>query len=80
MNEGWDMATTDPMNEPYAWAADQLTARIVALGPLILTLTSPWQLFKIPGFQCCTDLEPTFAQATWALAKAQAILRERQTS
>jgi hypothetical protein len=58
----------------YAETCDELTRRIVALGPQVLTLTDAWQLFKVPGFEC-GDLQPSMAQADGALAKAQAILR-----
>ena len=58
----------------YISAADALTDRIAALGPQILALESPWELFKVPGFSC-GDLEPTLYQASFALAKAQERLR-----
>lgn len=65
------------MTYDYASRAEKLVERIVALGPRALTLTSSWDLFKVKDFYC-NDLEVTLAQATWALARAQAILRERE--
>lgn len=60
----------------YELTADELTRRIVALGPQVLDLESPWKLFKVEGFHC-DDIGPTLAQAQWALAKAQSILRQQ---
>ncbi len=62
----------------YATTAELLTDRIAALGPVILTIDSPWALFKIDGFNC-KDLEPTLYQASFALAKAKARLSESST-
>jgi hypothetical protein len=62
----------------YEQTADELTARIMALGPRILPLDSPWDLFKIDGFKC-DDLGPSLFQADWALRQAQKLLREYQT-
>ncbi len=59
----------------YEATADELTRRIVALGPLILNLNSPWELFKVDGFTC-SDLGPSLAQASYALANAQRLLSE----
>lgn len=64
--------------DPYAFTADALTQRILALIPAhpeILTLTDAWQLFKVPGFEC-GDLAPSMAQADAALAKAKALHAE----
>jgi hypothetical protein len=58
----------------YERTCDELTQRIVALGPCILELTDAWQLFKVSGFEC-RDLQPSMAQADGALAKAQSILK-----
>ncbi len=38
--------------------------------PEILQMTDPWDLFHIPGFNSA-DLQPSLAQACWALAKAK---------
>lgn len=57
----------------YTSTADALVNRIVALGPQILDLRDPWQLFKVPGFTC-DDLGPSLAQASWALGKAKSML------
>lgn len=57
----------------YEDTADVLTQRIVAIGPDILNIDDPWQLFKVSGFDC-SDLNPSLAQASFALAKAQTIL------
>ena len=57
----------------YKQVATTLVDRIVALipsHPEILTLESPWGLFKIAGFQC-DDLQPTLMQASYALADAK---------
>lgn len=61
------------MNPAYVAAAERLVERILALIPTrpeILTLDSPWGLFKVPGFEC-SDLDPSLAQAGWALAEAK---------
>lgn len=68
------MPRPDPPRSQYEATADVLVDRIVALGPVILNLDSPWGLFKIEGFDC-SDIEPSLAQASGALAKAQDILR-----
>lgn len=63
----------------YTDTADALVARIDALVPAhpeILTLTSAWELFRVPGFHC-DDLQPSAFQAGWALAKVQAMHREQ---
>ncbi len=57
----------------YASRAETLSQRIFELIPdhqEILTLDSPFDLFKVDGFQC-GDLEPSLAQAAAALAKAR---------
>ena len=57
----------------YAHTADALVARIQALIPAhpeILTMDSPWDLFKVNGFHC-DDLQPSLCQAAWALRRAQ---------
>lgn len=59
----------------YEQTANELVNRIVACGPQILALTSPWELFRIHGFNC-DDLGPSLAQADAALGQAQAILRQ----
>jgi hypothetical protein len=56
----------------YVATADELVRRIEALlpsHPEILTLESPWDLFRC-GLKC-DDIGPTFYQASWALAKVQ---------
>lgn len=57
----------------YADTAERLVERIVALGPVVLTLATPWELFGVPGF-ACRDLGPSLAQAGFALSKAKSIL------
>lgn len=60
-------------NAAYASVADQLVERIKALipdHPEIMDMTSPWDLFKVDGFDC-NDLSPSMFQAGWALNKAQ---------
>jgi hypothetical protein len=57
----------------YETTANELVKRIEALvpeHPEILTLESAWDLFKIPGFKC-DDLQPSAAQAGWALGRVQ---------
>jgi len=57
----------------YESTAYQLRDRITALipsQPQILKLTSCWDLFKVPGFDC-QDLQPSMAQAASALRAAQ---------
>lgn len=57
----------------YENTAEELANRIEALiptNPEILKMDSPWDLFKVPGFKC-DDLQPSMAQAAWALGKAQ---------
>lgn len=59
----------------HAEVSEELARRIRVLiedQPQILTMTSAWDLFKVPGFRCA-DLQPTLAQADGALAKAKAI-------
>jgi hypothetical protein len=68
------MAINDGVS--YVATADALTNRIVALGLQVLAIDSPWALFKVDGFRC-DDLAPSFAQAQFALVKAQAILRQQ---
>ena len=60
----------------YEQTADELTQRIVALGPQILDVDDAWKLFKVPGFKC-DDIGPSLAQADWALSAAKQILRQR---
>jgi hypothetical protein len=60
--------------EAYTNAANELVGRILKLIPAhpeILIMDGAWDLFKVEGFKC-DDLEPTLAQANWALAKAKA--------
>lgn len=57
----------------YESTANELANRILALlpdHPELRTSTDPWQLFKVPGFKC-DDLQPSLAQAAWALGEAQ---------
>lgn len=63
----------------YIEVANTLTNRIAALGPRVLaTIDSPSDLFKVPGFRC-DDLNPSLAQASFALAKARAIVAAPET-
>lgn len=43
-------------------------AELAETRPEVLELTSVWDLFKVPGFYC-DDLQPSLAQAQWALMK-----------
>lgn len=57
----------------YNSTAEELSKRILALIPAhpeLLTLDDPWKLFKVEGFKC-DDLQPSLAQAAWALGDAQ---------
>lgn len=61
------------IEQAYTAPAEKLTKRILALipsHPEIMTLESPFDLFKIDGFKC-DDLDPSLAQASWALGKAR---------
>jgi hypothetical protein len=65
---------------PYEATADALVARILATfeaHPEAAELSSAWDLFKVPGFEC-GDIGPSAAQASWALGCAKAIWSERQ--
>lgn len=60
-------------NADYTAAANVLAERIAALipgHPEIMDMDSPFDLFKLDGFEC-GDLEPSAMQAAWALAKAK---------
>ena len=64
---------------PYATVADELAARIAALipsNPEILDMTSPWDLFSLKDFKC-DDLQPSLAQAAFALGKAKQSVTNR---
>ena len=61
------------VNGGYEDRAQELKRRILALipnHPEILEIDSAWGLFKVDGFKC-DDLEPSYAQAMFALAMAQ---------
>lgn len=65
----------NPIEAAYTATADELTKRILALIPAhpeIMTIESPFDLFKIDGFKC-DDIGPSLAQAGWALGKARQI-------
>jgi len=58
---------------PYSDTIEQLKERIRALIPThpnVLDVKNPWDLFKIPEFNC-DDLAPSFAQAAAALRSLQ---------
>lgn len=61
----------------YEKTADELVNRILVIAPenkeKLLTMEDPFELFKINGFSC-SDIEPSFAQACWALQKAKEII------
>jgi hypothetical protein len=62
----------------YEATANELTNRILALipdHPEILSIDSPWALFKVPGFNC-NDLDVTLAQAQCALSVAKKKYRD----
>ena len=61
------------MNPAYSGIVEKLTERILKLipsHPEILTLRSAWGLFEVPGFDC-KDLDPSMAQAEFALTEAK---------
>ncbi len=63
----------------YEQTADELTRRILDLipsNPEILTMDSPWGLFKVPGFKC-DDIGPSLYQAQFSLAKARELYRDQ---
>lgn len=63
----------------YETTATELSRRIEALiptNPDLLTLSDPWALFRVPGFKC-DDLQPSLAQAAWALGDAQGRYSQR---
>ena len=65
----------NPIEAAYSATADELMKRILTLipsHPEIMTIESPFDLFKIDGFNC-DDLGPSLAQAGWALIKARKI-------
>lgn len=67
------------MSQVYASVGHELRDRIVALipdHPEILDLESCWDLFNVDGFKC-DDLQPSMAQAGWALAAAKRQYREK---
>ncbi|HDZ25067.1 hypothetical protein LCGC14_1555360 [marine sediment metagenome] len=66
------------MSNLYESTGNELRDRILALipdHPEILTLDSCWDLFKVSGFDC-RDLQPSLAQAGWALTSARCIWKE----
>lgn len=61
------------LSHAYEATANELSDRIYALipsHPEIMTLESPFDLFKVEGFNC-DDLQPSLAQAGAALAHAR---------
>jgi hypothetical protein len=61
------------MHPMYVATGNKLADRIAELIPThpeILTMKDAFQLFKVEGFKC-DDLDPSLAQAQWALAEAQ---------
>lgn len=54
----------------YSLTADKLKDRIKAQGTKILEIESPWDLFKLPGFDI-SDLQPSLSQAMYALNAAK---------
>ena len=63
----------------YSATADTLVGRIIDLipaNPQILEFDSPWELFNVDDFKC-DDLQPSLAQASWSLAKAKEVYRNK---
>lgn len=71
------------MHHGYVSSAEQLRDRIAALipsHPEIMTCDGPFAIFKIaPDFKC-DDLQPSLAQASWALSAAREMHRNKQQS
>ena len=62
----------------YEQTGNELAKRVKALIPAhpeILEMESPWDLFSVDGFKC-DDLQPSLAQAGWALARAKQMHNE----
>jgi hypothetical protein len=62
----------------YEATADALVKRILEAfraHPESASITDAWDLFKVPGFKC-SDLEPSLAQAGWALSRAKKLYAE----
>ena len=69
---------TSPFPPSYTQTANSLVERILELAktkPEVEEMREPWGLLKL-GLDT-SDLEPTLAQAQWALDRAQTILRDR---
>jgi len=67
---------------PYMTATDELTNRILKLipdHPEIMALESPFDLFKVAGFDC-KDLDPSLMQASFALSNARALYKQQETT
>jgi hypothetical protein len=68
------------LSEAYESTGNELRNRILALitdHPEILEMDDCFKLFKVEGFKC-DDLQPSLAQAGWAMRSAQRLFRERQ--
>jgi hypothetical protein len=68
-----DTKIMTPEETAYTLVGETLRDRILALipsHPEILSLTGPFDLFRIEGFEC-DDLGPSLAQASWALSAAK---------
>jgi len=64
----------------YVATANELTKRILAripAHPEILTLESPWGLFKVPDFKC-DDINPSLMQASFALDEAKQLHKQKE--
>lgn len=66
------MTDTFTVND-YQSTTEALVKRISVLIPAHPEIMDmePFDLFKVDGFDC-SDLQPSLAQASWALAKAKA--------
>ena len=68
------------LSEAYEATGNALRDRILALipgHPEILEMDDCFKLFKVEGFKC-DDLQPSMAQAGWAIRAAQRMYREQQ--
>lgn len=66
-------------SESYEATGNALRGRILALIPEhqeILYMDDCFELFKVEGFKC-DDLQPSIAQADWAMRSAQRMYRDR---
>lgn len=77
---GADGGATVTPEQAYEATADALVKRILSTfeqHPEAANLTSAWDLFKVPGFDC-SDIGPSAAQAGWAFGRAKALWKAQK--